>query len=352
MRNREILLLCPPASRRSSVPLRRRTCRASRRWRFARLRPVPGISGGEDARRGAIRHQRFRSGRLGGAVGCAAGTGRDRCGAAEDAAAGRAAAARRVPPCVFDDGRFGTTASPEAARLTTALAAWSGLRREPRGGQYEFWVIRRRASGHTVLGTKLGHGGPQPPRGSLRPEIAAALVRTVPLSQADIVLDPFAGSGAIGIAALGAGAGRVWLNDLSPGPPGLIRRLPGAVRRRVHHTHMDFRLLPQASGPAVTTVITDPPWGLFKETTEPIEAFYSELAAAMARMLKAGHSMIVLTGAPSAAEASLTTSGRFAVADSVAVLMNGKKARVVCGRRTSACPPWPAPPAARSPHLA
>jgi len=110
---------------------------------------------------------------------------------------------------VFDDGRFGTTASPEAARLTTALAAWSGLRREPRGGQYEFWVIRRRASGHTVLGTKLGHGRPQPPRGSLRPEIAAALVRTVPLSQADIVLDPFAGSGAIGIAALGAGAGRV-----------------------------------------------------------------------------------------------------------------------------------------------
>lgn len=239
---------------------------------------------------------------------------------------------------LFDDGRFVTTSSPEAAHLITTLASWSGLRHEPRGGQVEFWVIRRRTSRQTALGTKLGGGRSQSPRGSLRPEIAAALARAIPLHATDTVLDPFAGSGAIGIAALGAGAGRVWLNDIARDSMALMRRLRDTDRERVHQSHLDFRLLANEDGPYVSAVITDPPWGLFKDTNAPIDRLYADLATVMARILETGRPMIVLTGAPPPADSSLTKSGFFTHVQTIPVLVNGKKARVVSTRRTKRRP--------------
>jgi tRNA (guanine6-N2)-methyltransferase len=180
-----------------------------------------------------------------------------------------------------------------------------------------------------VLGTRLGGRRVSPARGSLRPEIAAALVRLVPLDGRDTVLDPFAGSGAIGVAAIEAGA-RVWLNDVSPRSLDLVRVMPRALRRRVHQTHLDVSDLVSTQGaPKVTAVVTDPPWGLFAETREPIDDLYARLAAATARLLEPGRPMVVLTGAPPGAEAALTRARSFEIADSAGVLVNGKKARVL-----------------------
>ena len=183
---------------------------------------------------------------------------------------------------IFDMGRFATTGIPDAARLITVLASWSGLRHGGRGGHIEFWVVRRRGSPWTVLGVKLPKRRLHRPRGSLRPEIAAALARIVPIGAADTVLDPFAGSAAIGVAALDAGARRVWLNDIAGDSMELMRGLSAVDRRRIHRTHMDFRLLGKRDGPSISAVITDPPWGLFEDTAEPIDLLYTELAVCIA----------------------------------------------------------------------
>jgi predicted RNA methylase len=235
---------------------------------------------------------------------------------------------------VLDDGRFASTTTPESKRLIARLGSWSGLRNEPRGGELELWIVRRRDSHHTILGTKIRRARSQPPAGSLRPEIAAALVRSVPLAEGDTVLDPFAGSGAIGVALLEAGVRRVWLNDMSSDSMTLVAQLPRERSERVHRTHDDFRRLPDADGPMVTAVVTDPPWGLYEERPVPIDVLYAGLAFTMARILDAGRPMVVLTGAPPQAEAALTASGFFSLVERHNVLVNGKKARVLSTRRT------------------
>jgi 16S rRNA G966 N2-methylase RsmD len=231
---------------------------------------------------------------------------------------------------IFDDGRFASTGTAEASRLAAALADWSGLRQDPRGGHLELWVIRRRDARSTVLGTRLGGRRASPARGSLRGEIAAALVRAVPLNGRDTVLDPFAGSGAIGVAALQAGATRVWLNDVSPRSLEMVRAMPAALRGRVHETHHDVGgLVPAPGAPEVTAVVTDPPWGLFAETREPIDDLYARFAAVMATLLAPGRPMVVLTGAPVSVDGALTRARSFEIVDSAGVLVNGKKARVL-----------------------
>ncbi len=231
---------------------------------------------------------------------------------------------------IFDDGRFASTGTAEAGRLAAAVADWSGLPQDPRGGHLELWVVRRRDARSTVLGTRLGGRRISPARGSLRPEIAAALVRVAPLGGRDTVLDPFAGSGAIGVAALDAGARQVWLNDAAPRSMDLVAALPPALRGRVRQTHLDVGDLAFAPGaPKVTAVVTDPPWGLFAETREPVDDLYARLAAAMARLLAPGRPMVVLTGAPPSVDAALTGAGSFEIVESAGVLINGKKARVL-----------------------
>jgi 16S rRNA G966 N2-methylase RsmD len=228
---------------------------------------------------------------------------------------------------IFDDGRFASTGTAEASRLAAALADWSGLRQDPRGGHLELWVVRRRDARSTVLGTRLGGRRVSPARGSLRPEIAAALVRLAPLE--GTVLDPFAGSGAIGVAALEAGA-RVWLNDASPQSLDLVRTVPRALRRRVHETHLDVSDLVSAHGaPKVTAVVTDPPWGIFAQTREPVDDLYARFAAAMATLLEPGRPMVVLTGAPPEVDGALTRARSFEIIEEAGVLVNGKKARVL-----------------------
>ena len=126
---------------------------------------------------------------------------------------------------IHDYGRFASHATAPARELEANLAEWSGLRAARGSARTEVWVIRRRELADSLLTTKLTAANPRVPAGVLRPEVCASLARIVPLDDAALVIDPFAGSGAVGIACLAAGAAKVWLNDSHPGAP---RDSPGA----------------------------------------------------------------------------------------------------------------------------
>lgn len=215
---------------------------------------------------------------------------------------------------VHDDGAFASTSTPEAARLEQAVARWSGLALSRRGGALEFWVVRRAGHSTTLLAAKLTAGGARVAAGTLRPEVAAALARVVPLRGDGPVLDPFAGSGAVVRALVDAGALDVRGNDAAAS---------GGV---------DFRALDVAPG-SLAAVVTDPPWGRFADVPEGVDALYRDLGQAGARWLRPGGALVVLTGAPgSAIDGLLGADGLVAEAD-LPVLVNGHKARVVVARR-------------------
>jgi Putative RNA methylase family UPF0020 len=224
---------------------------------------------------------------------------------------------------VHDDGQFTQTSGPPASHLERALASWSGLDVSRRGAVLEVWLLRRTDEPYSVLATKLSEGRRPPERGVLRPEICAALARVEPIRGAQSVIDPFAGSGAIGDACLEAGAKWVWLNDMA----GTQRD-----RDRVRWTHRDIRDLavPRAS---VDAIVTDPPWGHFSSVRAGTEALYADLGRAAAQWLQPHGAIVALSGAPEPAVQALLACGGLALERAYPVLVNGRKALVIRARR-------------------
>lgn len=224
---------------------------------------------------------------------------------------------------VHDDGHFAPTASRSVAGLEKALETWSGLRVSRGGASLEAWLIRRSGLRHSLLTTRLSGGRPRLERGQLRPEIGAALARVEPLEGAKLVLDPFAGSGSIGIACLEAGAGAVWLNDIEGRASG---------RDRIRWTHVDFRKLRVEPG-TVDAVVTDPPWGRYRAVRGGIDHLYGDIGAAARAWLRPGGALVLLTGAPASAVGALADAGRLRIELDFPVLVNGSKARVIRARQ-------------------
>lgn len=230
---------------------------------------------------------------------------------------------------IHDDGRFAPTGSEPAHRLEEALSSWSHLRVSRRSGSLEFWLIRRSEQRDTILATKLTEGVRKFDRGVLRPEICAALARIQPLAGAELVLDPFAGGGAIGVASLEAGARSVWLNDLEGGS----RRT--GTSKAIRWTHQDFRDLEISPG-TVSAVVTDPPWGHYATVDEGLDSLHSDLGVAAQRWLQPGGALVALTGAPQTVVGRLLDDGGLHEELNVPVLVNGRKARVVLARKKPA----------------
>jgi predicted RNA methylase len=227
---------------------------------------------------------------------------------------------------LHDDGEFATTSTQEGEELQRVIGLWSGFTVSPRGAQIEFWVIRRREQPETILATKLTEGSAPIAAGVLRPEVCAALARVAQVKRADLVLDPFAGSGAIGAACVDAGARRVWLND----PAKDVLRADGIDREHMEHmrlTHMDFRDLEVIDG-SVSAIVTDPPWG-HHTSLEDIDALYIHLGAAARSWLDPDGLFVLLTGAEPATVDGLVKAGGFDVHRELPVLINGHKARVL-----------------------
>lgn len=236
---------------------------------------------------------------------------------------------------IHDDGAFapttGTTgASAGARRLIETIEQWSGLKSSPSGARTEFWLVRRAEQPETVFGTKLTGGNERVAAGVLRPDVAATVARVAPLAGLD-VLDPFAGSGSLGQACLEAGAEHMWLND-TDGKVLSRKKLPVEFRPRTRVTHVDFRDLDLRGGP-VNAVVTDPPWGQYREPPEGMTAFYADFGAAVNYWLAKEGLVVMLTGAEEAAQTLFLDRARLRVVEAHSVLVNGRKARVVYARR-------------------
>jgi 16S rRNA G966 N2-methylase RsmD len=226
---------------------------------------------------------------------------------------------------VHDDGKFAPTTGRSAVALEQALGSWSGLSVSRRGASFEVWLIRRSGMRRSVLATRLSAGRARLERGRLRPEICAALARVEPLEGAGLVMDPFAGSGAIGEACLEAGASAVWLNDLDA-------KGQRSERQRTRWTTADFRTL-RVPAESVDAIVTDPPWGRFWTVRHGIEHLYRDIGVAARAWLRPGGALVLLTGAPDDAVEVMLRAGKLRSELVLPVLVNGSKAKVIRARK-------------------
>src|SRR3989344_3426965 len=186
-------------------------------------------------------------------------------------------------------------------KLTQAIAAKYKMTESSHRPDIELWFILRR-SGFGIFGWKLPHiqfKHGNRPAGVLRPELAHILGLVANLGSRDIVLDPFAGSGAILEEAL-AGfhvkqavaveRDRKMLDELKK-----ISKLEVVMGDAT-----DLLLIKSNS---INKVITDPPRGSFtKSSNQEIDKLYSEAFKEIARVLKPGGITVVLSCTPKAVQ--------------------------------------------------
>lgn len=228
---------------------------------------------------------------------------------------------------VHEEGGFITTSTPVARKLEVAISAWSGLPISRAFATLEVWLLRRSREPEVFLTIKLTRGERPTRPGELRPEVCGALARVRNVAGARLVLDPFAGTGGIGIALVKAGAKAAILNDLRRPRPAEAGKALGKIR----WVQGDFRDLDLDSG-SIDAIVTDPPWGHFDSEVD-VDAGYLDLGRLASRWLKPRGSLVVLTAALESVIDQLFVQASLVEEERFPVLINGRKALVLVAKK-------------------
>ena len=213
-------------------------------------------------------------------------------------------------------------------RMESYIAGLSDLRIDRSDPDTELWFLYRR-EGLSLFMKRLTHNvkkNPQP--GELPPQLAWLLCRSATLRPGEAAVDPFCGYGSIPEAALKHFHIKKFLAvDIDPRCIKITRS-----KRALQNEHCEIRLADAFSEPLpevyADAIITDPPWGMYRETVIPPESFYTEALALFSRLLKPDGRAVVLTGAVEAFENAIEKTKRFTVKKRIPILVSGKKAVV------------------------
>ncbi len=198
---------------------------------------------------------------------------------------------------------------------------------------HELWLSYR-SEGHGFLLLRLTRHTAYEKvleKGELRPELAWMLCWLSEPREGELVLDPFCGSGAIPLLRASRVAqfprGLVLASDLDAAQVEKLKtRVKHAdLRRRVVVRQGDARHLSRYEDGSIHKIVTDPPWGIFRELEEGPETFYREVLAELGRVLAPGGLLVILLARP---DFPLPLPITLEVVESWPILVSGKKAVV------------------------
>ena len=214
-------------------------------------------------------------------------------------------------------------------QLEKRLMKRSGLRVNRSKPDTEFWVLSRsegvayflqRLSKHMAYDKLLDPG-------ELHPELAYMMCWLTSPKYTDVVLDPFCGYGAVPLQrSKRFPFEKLYAFDLEDKPLArtkekLPRKNPHIIVER-HDALMLEKVLPPAS---VDAVITDPPWGVFREVGMELGEFYRRMLLQFKIVLKPGGRLVLLTAAGEELSQALAAVPGFALRQEYHILVSGKK---------------------------
>jgi len=186
-------------------------------------------------------------------------------------------------------------------RLNPATELWYVIRGE--GFGFYGQLLQKRASTEKNL-----HPG------ELRPEFAWLMCCCGQPTKHSVILDPFAGYGAIPMQITKHFCfKRLIANDIDPG--------------KAQPMCEDALHLTSIAGASIDLIITDPPWGYY-EQIDGIALFYESMLKEFARILKPDGRAVVLSARKDEMMRAIEQSHAFTVEQAIHTLVNGKKAGV------------------------
>ena len=194
----------------------------------------------------------------------------------------------------------------------------------------EFWLLCRR-EGFSVFMKRMTRSVEKKLHpGELPPQLAWLLCYVGELKQGETVIDPFCGYGSIAEAALKHfHIGKFLASDLDPRCVKITRSRPSLKSERCEIRSVDiFSVLEFIPEGSVDAVVTDPPWGMYKETQIPLKKFYEEALALFSKLLRNGGRAVILSAAREDLESAALKTRGLSMEQVIPVLVSGKKAAV------------------------
>ena len=213
-------------------------------------------------------------------------------------------------------------------QMENFIAGHSSLGPDRSDPDTEFWFLYRNEGFCCFLkrltNNRQGEKSLHP--GELSPQLAWLLCRIAGLKHGETAADPFCGYGSIPQAACRHfPAGKFYASDIDPKPLKTARSKQGLKTGRCEIMQADFRslkLFPQG----VDAIITDPPWGLYKDTGIPLQELYDEIIECFSHLLKKCGRAVILTAAVREMDIAVKKTGAFELSQKLPVLVSGKKA--------------------------
>lgn len=233
-----------------------------------------------------------------------------------------------------EDGRLTGVPGASRSRLEAAVSRATGGRFAPRGGGDEYWMISRRELGEVLFCRRASLlPRAKPARGGLAPDVAQVIVNALGRPQSrDVVLDPFAGSGALIAARVRAPFREAICSDLGYSD-GSVSLLPGlAGNPKIRKLAEDARTLASIPDHSVDVVVTDPPWGEFAQDGVAAESLITAALGTVHRVLRPDGKLAMLVARRLAADVvDQWLDNDFRIRDSHDLLVNGHPATLLLG---------------------
>ena len=210
------------------------------------------------------------------------------------------------------------------------IAHNSALKVDGANPDTEYWFLYRR-EGFSLFMKRLTRPSDKNLHpGELPPQLAWLLCRAADLRPGETVIDPFCGYGSIPETALKHfHIKKVYALDTDSRCIKITgeRQSMKSERCEIHRADF-FTAPPFLPAGGADAIITDPPWGMYKETNIPLEEFYGNMLGLFFRLLRTGGRAVILTGAVKELESVAGKAGTFNTSRTIPILVSGKKASV------------------------
>lgn len=217
-------------------------------------------------------------------------------------------------------------------RIESIILCVGGMRLNIKKPDLEFWALLRR-EGYGFFGVRITypyHNEVHREKGELRREIAHIMSVLSNPTPKDVVLDPFAGYGAIPLErAQNFPYREIIAIEKDDYLASRLKQKVTTVKKNINVLRGDALVLSEIKNSSIDKIITDPPWGEYKEISN-ISIFYRAMLQEFVRILRSDGMVVILISAKEIFESILQDqfSQTFKIKSKYDILVSGKKAAI------------------------